>query len=89
MFTEKVRAFYDVKVRFKFDLELFFELLKSGTDTAPDREVFFERQRAESEAFYKKDLVVDTRESWGDWLRRQRDWKDPKLIPREELPEDF
>ena len=41
------------------------------------------------EEFEKKDLVVDIRETWGEMFARIRDFKDPKLIPREELPEEF
>ena len=33
-----------------------------------------------------KDLVVDTRESWGNWIHRQLNFEDPPLVPREELP---
>ena len=41
------------------------------------------------EEFEKKDLVVDIRESWSEFFARIRDFKDPKLIPRDELPEEF
>ena len=36
----------------------------------------------------KKDLVVDPRETWTDVFKRIRDFDDPKMIPREELPEE-
>ena len=36
-----------------------------------------------------KDLVVDTRESWREWIKRQAEFKDPPLVPRESLPEEY
>ena len=41
------------------------------------------------EEFEQKDLVVDIRETWSEFFARIRDFEDPKLIPREELPEEF
>ena len=34
-------------------------------------------------------MVVDTSESWKDWMKRNMEFKDAPLIPREELPEEF
>jgi ankyrin repeat protein len=36
-----------------------------------------------------RDPVVDPRESWGQWMRRQLDFKDPPLVERDELPEEL
>jgi hypothetical protein len=36
-----------------------------------------------------KDLVVDPRETWTDVFKRIRDFEDAKMIPREELSEEF
>ena len=41
------------------------------------------------ESFIQKDLVVDTRKTWSEFFKRVRDFGDPKLVPREELPEEF
>lgn len=41
------------------------------------------------EEFYSKDLVVDTRETWTEFFKRVRDFGNPKLVPREELPDEF
>jgi len=71
-----------------FDFELMLEKFEEGVTTC-DRRVFFERIRKELEEWYKKDLVVDTRESWGEMMSRIKNFEDPPLIPREELPEDF
>lgn len=53
----------------KFDLELFLEYLENNRDLA-HYSVFYERIHREEEEWFKKDLVVDTRESWNDWVRR-------------------
>ncbi len=49
----------------------------------------FARASREKEEFMKRDLVVDVRETWTDVFRRVRDFKEQKLIPREELPEEY
>lgn len=41
----------------------------------------------QQEEWLSKDLVVDTRETWGKWAKRQVNFEDPPLIPREDLPE--
>lgn len=33
-----------------------------------------------------KDPVVDPRETWKEWTKRQLEFKDPPLVEREELP---
>ena len=35
------------------------------------------------------DPVVDPRESWGEWSKRQLEFKDPPLVERASLPEDL
>mgnify|MGYP001404053512 CR=1 FL=1 len=49
----------------------------------------YAKKHAEYHAWLKKDLVVDTRESWREWMKRNMLFKDAILIPREELPEEF
>ena len=74
--------------RQKFDVDLFFQYLENGVENV-ERSVFYEKLRKEQEEWEKKDLVVDTRETWGEWFRRTKDFKEPPLVPREELPEIF
>ena len=64
-------------------------MLEQGKETCEDREVFFEKKHREYQEWLQKDLVVDTRETWRQWMQRQVDFKEAKLIPREELPEEF
>lgn len=71
-----------------FDFDLLFSYLESGRENA-ERIEFFQKYIKEMEEFEKKDLVVDIRETWGEMFARIRDFEDPKLIPREELPEEF
>jgi hypothetical protein len=71
-----------------FDFDLLFSYLESGRENA-ERIEFFKNYMKEMEEFEKKDLVVDIRETWGEMFARIRDFEDPKLIPREELPEEF
>ena len=35
-----------------------------------ERDVFFEKKRREYREWLAKDLVVDTRETWKQWLKR-------------------
>ena len=36
-----------------------------------------------------KDPVVDPRESWKEWTKRQLEFKDPPLVERDELPQEL
>jgi len=72
----------------KFDYELMLEKFEEGV-TKCDRRIFFERIRKELEEWYKKDLVIDTRESWTEMFNRIKNFEEPPLIPREELPDDY
>ena len=36
-----------------------------------------------------EDPVIDPRESWKDWAKRQLEFKDPPLVERKELPEEL
>ena len=55
--------------REEFDVDLFFLYLESDEEVT-DREIFFEKMRREYQEWLQKDLVVDTRESWREWMRR-------------------
>ena len=70
-----------------FDFDLLFQYLEEGRPEANNQD-FFARAKKEHEEFMKKDLVVDPRETWTDVFKRIRDFEDPKMIPREELPEE-
>ena len=75
--------------REEFDIDLFFLFLLEGKESVDDRDIFFEKKRREYQEWLQKDLVVDTRETWREWLKRQRDMGDAPLVPREELPEKY
>ena len=48
---------------------------------------FFEKIRRERKEWLAKDLVVDRRESYRNWIWRQLNFVEAPLCPREELPE--
>ena len=45
--------------------------------------------RREYQEWLAKDLVVDTRETWKQWLKRQRQFGEVPLVPRDELEERY
>ena len=36
-----------------------------------------------------RDPVIDPRESWGQWVKRVSEFKEPPLVERDELPEEL
>ena len=71
-----------------FDIDLFFKYLEEGREEA-NMEDMYAKKHKEYHAWLKRDLVVDTRESWRQWMNRQMLFQDPPMVPREELPEEF
>ena len=69
-----------------FDVELFFLYMEQDVENLDSIDVFYEKKRREDQEWLAKDLVVDTRETWKQWFKRQRDFGEVPLIPREELP---
>ena len=74
--------------RQKFDVDLFFYYLDNNVALV-ERRLFYEKVQRERDEWLNKDLVVDTRESWSQWLKRTKDFKEPPLVPREDLPAEF
>ena len=74
--------------REQFDIDLFFLYLESDKQVE-NLDVFFEKIRREYEEWLKRDLVVDTRESWREWFHRQSVFGEAKLVPCEELEERY
>jgi len=60
--------------------------MEQDVDNLDSIDVFYEKKRREYQEWLAKDLVVDTRETWKQWFKRQRDFGEVPLIPREELP---
>ena len=56
--------------REEFDVDLFFMYMEQGQETVDDREVFYEKMRQAYREWLERDLVVDTRESWKEWMAR-------------------
>jgi len=54
-----------------------------------DYKDFQEKIRKAKEEWLQRDLVVDTRETWAQFLKRNMNFEDAKMVPREELPEQF
>ena len=75
--------------REEFDVDLFFLYLEQGRETIEGKDVFFEKMRREYQEWLAKDLVVDTRESWKQWLKRQSQFGEVPLVPRDELEERY
>ena len=48
---------------------------------------FFDKIKREREEWLAKDLVVDRREGWRNWVWRQFNFEEAPLVPREELPD--
>lgn len=74
-------------VNSKFDIDLFLQYAREGRDNVV-HDMFLEKARLEYQAWLKKDLVVDTRETWMEFFWRTRDFGEAKLVPREELTEE-
>ena len=74
--------------REEFDVDLFFLFMEQDQEVT-DRTIFFEKMRREYQEWLQKDLVVDTRETWKQWLKRQSKFGEVPLVPREELPEEY
>jgi len=75
--------------REEFDVELFFLYMEEDRESVDDHTVFFEKKRREYQEWLQKDLVVDTRETWRQWLKRQQKFGETPLVPREELPVEY
>ena len=60
----------DKVYRREFDVDLFFLMLEQGRETCEDKDIFFEKKRREYQEWLQRDLVIDTRESWRDWIKR-------------------
>lgn len=88
LFDEIGGEVVDGLYRQKFDYELFFHYLDNKVETV-QRDLFYEKIRKERQEWESRDLVVDTRETWGQWFRRTKEFDGPPLVPREELPEQF
>lgn len=71
----------------KFDIDLYIQYATEGRENVV-HDMFLEKARLEYQAWLKKDLVVDTRETWREFFIRTRDFGDAKLVPREELTEE-
>jgi len=68
--------------QYEIDFESFMEHIIEGKDSC-------KLIWREIEPITYKDPVIDPRESWGEWASRIKDFKDPIIIEREDLPEDL
>jgi len=64
---------------------MMFESIDADLPDVPYKR-FFDKIRREREEWLAKDLVVDRRESWRNWVWRQFNFEEAPLVPREELP---
>jgi hypothetical protein len=71
-----------------YDVEMFITFLDEKRENVDYRR-FFDKIKAAEEEWNNKDLVVDIRETWGEFVKRQVNFEDPKMVPREDLPAEF
>ena len=79
------KADYEGKTWRKYDLDLMFNSIDADVEDVPYQR-FFDKIRKEREEWLSKDLVVDRRESWRNWITRQLYFEEAPLVPREDLP---
>ena len=79
-------AEYEGKTWRKYDIQMMFDSIDADLEEVPYKR-FFDKIRREREEWLAKDLVVDRRERWRDWVWRQFHFEEAPLVPREELPE--
>ena len=36
----------------------------------------------------RKDMVIDPKESWSEWFKRNANFEEPPMIERDQLPDD-
>lgn len=77
---------YEGKTWRKYDIQLMFDSIDADLEDVVYKR-FFDKIRREREEWLAKDLVVDRRETWRNWVWRQFNFEEPPLVPREELPE--
>lgn len=83
----KSLEYYTEKWEIPFDLPLFLEYLSQEKEVDSGK-VFFERLMKEEAEYRKRDLVIDPRESWKEWIKRTANFEEPPMIDRHELPDD-
>lgn len=82
--------YISVMVNKELDIELYLQFLREGKDeNEVKHDMFLEKAKIEYQAWLKRDLVVDTRETWMEFWARTRDFGEAKLVPREELPDEM
>ena len=81
----KEQDFYENRMFTPFDIELFLSYLEEDREV-DTLNVFFQKAKKEEEEKRRQDLVVDPREGWGKYIKRVANFKDPPMVPREELP---
>lgn len=81
-------SFYTDIIVFEYDVDLFIEKLLAE-EQIDSYSIFQTKIKEREREWLSKDLVVDIRESWGDWFNRNVDFDDPPMVPREELPEEY
>ena len=77
---------YEGKTWRKYDIQMMFDSIDADLEDVVYKR-FFDKIRREREEWLAKDLVVDRREGWRNWVWRQFNFEEAPLVPREELPE--
>ena len=62
-----------------------FARLEAKAPEVSHNELFEKKRKAKAD-YLAQDLVVDRREGWKDYMKRQVYFRPAPLVPREELP---
>ena len=84
----KSEEYYAEKLEIPFDITLFLEYLAQSKKIESGK-VFFEKMLREQAEYRSRDLVIDPRETWKQWLKRTAHFDDPPMIDRHELPDEL
>mmetsp|Transcript_41479 Transcript_41479/g.47843 ORF Transcript_41479/g.47843 Transcript_41479/m.47843 type:complete len:247 (-) Transcript_41479:24-764(-) len=82
----KDEEFYKDKLDVEYDLPLFLQYVEENK-VLDSTKIFFEKIKKEDEEYNNKDLVIDPRETWKQWIKRTATFEEPPMVERQELPE--
>lgn len=66
---------------------MFIEYLKEDRHIT-NYSIFYEKIKKQKQEWENSDLVVDSTETWKNWLNRQINFENAPLVPRSQLPEN-
>ena len=79
--------YYDGLTAIEYDVELFIEKLNNEEEVESNK-IFFEKIRQKEKEWAERDLVLDPNETWNEWFKRNLEFEEPPMVPRDEIPEE-